>query len=83
MTGQNDAHRLSADELAALNGELMAAGHRLLTAENVAALLQVKPSWVYAEARSGRLPCVPVGRYKRFRWAAVEAWIGELERGRR
>ncbi len=38
----------------------------LLEAEQVAEILDVKPSWVYREARAGRFPCVHVGRYVRF-----------------
>jgi excisionase family DNA binding protein len=53
----------------------------LLTAEQVAKLLSVKRSWVYAQARSGRLPHVRVGRYPRFRRDALEAWIRDQERG--
>jgi excisionase family DNA binding protein len=35
-------------------------------AEAAAALLAVKPSWVYDAVRSGALPCVRVGRHIRF-----------------
>src|SRR4051812_35142850 len=37
----------------------------LLTAEEVAEALRVPRSWVYAEARAGRLPHVRLGRYVR------------------
>ena len=37
------------------------------TASDVAALLQVPVSWVYAEARAGRIPHVTLGHYRRFR----------------
>jgi excisionase family DNA binding protein len=40
---------------------------QLLTAAQVAQLLQVKVSWVLAEARAGRLRKVPVGKHIRFR----------------
>ena len=45
----------------------------LLTAEEVARLLGVAPSWVSREARLGRLPHVRLGRYRRFRLATIEA----------
>lgn len=48
---------------------------RLLTAEEVAALLQVPTSWVYAQARARRFPHVRAGRYVRFDRRDVEAWI--------
>ena len=56
----------------------------LLTADDVAALLGggISASWVYAEARAGRIPHLQLGpRYKRFRRDSIAAWIDELERG--
>jgi excisionase family DNA binding protein len=53
----------------------------LLNAAEVAEILGVPPSWVYAEARDGRLPHVRVGRYRRFRRRAVDNWIENHERG--
>ncbi|HEV2975294.1 MAG TPA: helix-turn-helix domain-containing protein [Solirubrobacteraceae bacterium] len=52
----------------------------LLTADEVAALLQVTKAWVYAETRARRIPHVPLGRYVRYRRSAVLAWIAALER---
>lgn len=54
---------------------------RLLTAVDVARLLSLKPSWVYAEARAGRIPHIRLGRYTRFNAASIAAWIEERERG--
>lgn len=51
----------------------------LLTAKDVAAMLGVPVSWVYTQAREGRIPTVRLGRYARFRREAVEAWVSELE----
>lgn len=51
------------------------AGDRLLQAGEVAVLLGVPKSWVYAETRAGRLPHVAIGRYRRYRRAALDAWI--------
>jgi excisionase family DNA binding protein len=53
----------------------------LLTAAEVAALLGVPTSWVYAETRAGRIPSVSLGRYRRYRREAIEAWIEGSERG--
>ncbi len=47
----------------------------LLTADEVALRLRVPSSWVKKAARAGRIPCVPVGRYRRFRWKEIEAWL--------
>jgi excisionase family DNA binding protein len=52
-----------------------------MTAQQVAELLEVDPSWVYAETRAGRFPHVRLGRYRRFRMSAVERWIEDHERG--
>jgi excisionase family DNA binding protein len=53
----------------------------LLRAEDVAALLSVPTSWVYAEARAGRIPHVTLGRYRRFREEAIVEWVAAAERG--
>ena len=52
---------------------------RLLTVEEVAERLGVRKQWVWAQARAGRIPCVRLGRYRRFREEALEAWIRNLE----
>lgn len=51
----------------------------LLTADQVAELLGVPTSWVYEQSRKGRIPTVTLGRYRRFRPEAIEAWIEGLE----
>jgi len=53
----------------------------LLTADEVAEMLQVTKAWVYAETRAKRIPHVPLGRYVRYRRTAVLQWIAALERG--
>jgi excisionase family DNA binding protein len=52
----------------------------LLVASEVAALLRVTTAWVYAETRANRLPHVRLGRYVRYRAAAIDAWVAEEER---
>jgi excisionase family DNA binding protein len=52
---------------------------RLLTAEEVADRLGVTKTWVWAQAREGRIPHVRLGRYRRFREEALEQWLGDLE----
>jgi excisionase family DNA binding protein len=54
----------------------------LLTARDVAELLGVPVSWVYERSRSGRIPTVTLGRYRRYRREAIEAWVRELEENR-
>ena len=51
----------------------------LLRASEVAALLGVPTSWVYEQSRRGRIPTVTLGRYRRYRRAAIDAWIYEIE----
>jgi excisionase family DNA binding protein len=53
---------------------------RLLAAEDVAAILGVRSTFVYALARRGELPAVRIGeRYVRFRAEALERWILDQE----
>jgi excisionase family DNA binding protein len=54
---------------------------RLLTADELAERLGMKTEWVWAQARTGRIPHVRLGRYRRFRESAVEEWLLELETG--
>jgi len=51
----------------------------LITAEDVAGMLGVSVGWVYAEVRAGRVSHVRLGRSVRFRPAAIEEWLRELE----
>lgn len=53
----------------------------LLTAAEVAELLGVPKSWVYEQSRAARIPTVTLGRYRRYRREAIEAWVEELEAG--
>lgn len=54
-------------------------GGSLMTAAEVAQLLGVPVSWVYEQSRHGRIPTVTLGRYRRYRRDAIEAWIERLE----
>jgi excisionase family DNA binding protein len=51
----------------------------LLSAEQIAARFHVKASWVYEWARLDKLPCVQLGRYRRFRLADVEAALAQRD----
>jgi excisionase family DNA binding protein len=53
---------------------------RLLTADEVAEFLGVPVSWVRESTRSGAMPCVELGRYRRYRRDAVEAWLEECSK---
>jgi excisionase family DNA binding protein len=54
---------------------------RLLTADEVAELLAVPVSWVREHTRSGAIPHLELGRYKRYRGEDVLAWLDELAAG--
>ena len=49
----------------------------LLTARQVAVLLQVPPSRIYQLAREGLLPAVRLGRQIRVSAGALEKWIAD------
>jgi excisionase family DNA binding protein len=53
---------------------------RLLTAAEVAEWLAVPVSWVRESTRSGAMPHVELGRYKRYRQADVARWLEECSR---
>ena len=52
---------------------------RLLTVDEVAERLGMTKDWVWAQARAGRIPHVRLGRYRRFREEAIDAWLRDLE----
>lgn len=54
---------------------------RLLEAREIAELLHVPERWVREHTRSGRLPHVRLGRYRRYRRDAVLAWVDAQEHG--
>jgi excisionase family DNA binding protein len=54
----------------------------ILTIEQVAERLQLKPSTVYelTRRRSRRpLPVLRAGKFLRFRWSEIEAWLVQRE----
>jgi len=53
----------------------------LLTAGEVAELLAVPESWVREATRSGRLPHLCLGRYRRYERESIGAWLAEQRDG--
>ena len=53
--------------------------NKLLTVKEVADRLRVTPGWVWAQARAGLILHVQLGRYRRFREEALDAWLRDLE----
>jgi excisionase family DNA binding protein len=49
----------------------------LLRPEQAAELFAVKPSWIYEAVRTGRLPCLRIGRHIRFTQSMLEDWLAE------
>ena len=47
----------------------------LLTADELAQLLSVPTSWVRESTRSGAIPCIHLGRYRRYRETDVLTWL--------
>jgi excisionase family DNA binding protein len=56
----------------------------LLTVPEIASALKVPVSWIYDRVRrSGpeQIPHIKLGKYLRFRWAAVQQWLDTLNHG--
>ena len=54
---------------------------RLLTAAEVADRLAVPETWVREHTRSGKIPHVELGRYRRYELGAVLAWLDQCQQG--
>ena len=54
--------------------------NKLLTAQQLSELLQVKPSTIYKWAHYGYIPFVKLGSGIRFKPEKVEAWLKKRER---
>jgi excisionase family DNA binding protein len=57
--------------------EQLQARRGLLTAEDIAALLNISEKTVYRWSKSGSLPSVRIGTLVRFEPAAVSSWLRE------
>jgi hypothetical protein len=54
----------------------------ILTPQELAGRLKVPLSWVFEKTRArcrNQIPCLRIGRYVRFDWKAVVAWLGTQE----
>ena len=54
---------------------------RLLTAAEVAEILSVPESWVREHTRSGRIPHLKLGHYRRYERGAVLEWLEHQQAG--
>lgn len=59
----------------------MSAPERLIDAKELAAVLGVRPQWVYARVDAGELPGYRLGHYLRFRLSEVEDWLARQRVG--
>jgi len=51
----------------------------LLSAEEAAAHLRMHTKTIQKLARQGEIPCIPIGKYRRFRLTALDAWVRSHE----
>lgn len=77
--GRSDGLAVSSYEMSEPADQPIPSRGDLLTAEEVAALLRVRPAWVYSETRRHRIPHIRLGRYVRYRRDALVAWMDQLE----
>lgn len=52
----------------------------LIDAGEVAQMLGMTVDWVYEQSRRGRIPTITLGRFRRYRRAAIESWLLSIER---
>ena len=48
---------------------------RLMTPDEIAAVLRIARKTVITMAREGRIPCIRVGRFVRFDQGEIQRWI--------
>jgi excisionase family DNA binding protein len=53
---------------------------RLVDAQAIAERLGVPVSWVRDQTRSGAMPCVELGRYRRYDLEDVDRWLAECKK---
>ena len=54
---------------------------KVLTVKETAAVLKVKPQWVYRMIRSDGLPCIRLGRQVRVDEDALDRWLTDRRSG--
>jgi excisionase family DNA binding protein len=53
---------------------------RLLTPEEVAALLGTNRLFIIRQSRAGKIPAIKLGKAYRYRASSIASWLGEQER---
>ena len=52
---------------------------KLMTTEEVAKMLSITPSCVQMYTRQGKIPCIKVGPYPRYKKESIERWLASKE----
>jgi excisionase family DNA binding protein len=60
-------------------GRTPGGGEQLLSAAEVAEMIGMTREYVYDLSRRGQIPTITFGRKRRYRRAAVERWLEQLE----
>ncbi|MDZ4660764.1 MAG: helix-turn-helix domain-containing protein [Pseudomonadota bacterium] len=55
--------------------------NKLITPDNLSELLQVPKSWIYENAKSGKIPSIRLGKYVRFDLDAVQKVLNQQTQG--
>jgi excisionase family DNA binding protein len=63
-------------------GYVVVSDARLLTAKEIAERLRVPETWIRQETRAERIPHIKLGRYRRYQWEPVAAWLEQQRAGR-
>jgi excisionase family DNA binding protein len=58
-------------------GENQDAWHEIMTIEEVAAYLRLKPQTIYKWAQEKRIPAAKLGKEWRFRRSVIDLWLDE------
>ena len=51
--------------------------HEILTLEEVARYLRLKPQTIYKWAQEGRIPAAKLGKEWRFRMSVIDRWVDD------
>jgi excisionase family DNA binding protein len=77
MRGEVAAERRAGRMAAA--GRTSGGSEQLLSAAEVAEMIGMTREYVYDLSRRGQIPTITFGRKRRYRRAAVESWLEQIE----
>jgi excisionase family DNA binding protein len=64
-----------------MNGDGPPPEHEILTLEEVARYLRLKPQTIYKWAQEGRIPAAKLGKEWRFRRSVLDRWLDDQMMG--